>query len=98
MDEEGQVHWPLLFVYPETMQTDAVEDANEMDRLSDHLDAMFSAEAPPLEWDTERAYTRERIEVYYLSHATNALALADVAEVRALLEQLNIPSWGLCTP
>ncbi len=83
VDEAGLVHWPLLFVYPETMQMDAVEDASELDSLGDHLDAMFSPDAPPLEWDRDHEYTRERLEVYYLSHAAEALTLGELAEVRS---------------
>ncbi len=75
------VHWPLLLVYPETMQMDAVEDASEQDTLGDHLDVMFSPEAPPLEWDRDHEYTRVNIEAYYLSHAAEALSLGELAEV-----------------
>ena len=32
-DEDGVIHWPLIFVYPETMQNDIVEDAKETDTL-----------------------------------------------------------------
>ncbi|BDA47917.1 Tetratricopeptide repeat protein 4 [Coccomyxa sp. Obi] len=80
VDKAGLVHWPLLFVYPETMQMDAVEDASELDSLGDHLDAMFSPEAPPLEWDRDHEYTRSRLETYYLSHAAEALASGELAE------------------
>ena len=82
VDEAGSVHWPLLFVYPETMQMDAVEDTLEGDTLADHLDAMFSAEAPPLQWDTEHAYTRSNIEAHYLSHAAQPLSTEQLTEVR----------------
>jgi hypothetical protein len=81
IDHQGHAHWPLLFVYPETMQIDAVEDSDEQDCLIDHLDAMFSAEALPLQWDTDGAYTRHSIEVYYLSYAAEPLPLVDLAEV-----------------
>ena len=30
---------------------------------------MFGPEAPPLEWDARKEYTRQSIELYYLSHA-----------------------------
>ena len=85
VDEAGLVHWPLLFVYPETMQMDAVEDASEGDTLADHLDAMFSDDAPPLPWDSEHAYTRNNIEAYYLSHAARPLSLEQLTEVRSEL-------------
>lgn len=91
---DGVIHWPLVFVYPESGATDAVETASELDPISAHLDAMFgslddsSSESshpppPPLPWDEAGAYRDRRdIELYYLSHATEPLptaeALADV--------------------
>ena len=33
IDESGAVHWPMVFVYPETMQNDIVEDAKDQDTL-----------------------------------------------------------------
>ena len=70
-----------MFVYPETMQTDAVEDFAEADSLQQHLDVMFSADAPPLDWDEDQAYTRDRLELYYLSHAAEPLPLDQLVEV-----------------
>ena len=84
------VHWPLVFVYPESGATDAVEVASELDPISAHLDAMFGTGSsggdgsiPALPWDEAGAYRdRKDIELYYLSHATEPLphaeALADV--------------------
>lgn len=34
---------------------------------------MFASEAPPLEWDTEVAYTRDNLELFYLSHGATPL-------------------------
>ena len=99
MDSDRSVHWPMLFVYPETMQMDAVEDSSEEHSLADHLDAMFAEDAPPLQWDSERAYTRGTIEAYYLSHAAKPLALEQLTEVwgshwpdASLQAHLHMPS------
>lgn len=81
VDEDGLVHWPVMFVYPETMQTDAVEDFVEADSLQQHLDVMFSPDAPPLDWDDEHEYTRDKLELYYLSHAAKPLPLEQLTEV-----------------
>ena len=81
LDSSGAAHWPLVFVYPEAGgASDAVEDACESDTLGAHLDAMFGPGAPPLQWDSENAYGRDRLEVYYLSHATQPLALGPLTE------------------
>lgn len=42
VDGEGLLHWPVLFVYPESMQQDIIEDVCETDKLSEHLDIVFS--------------------------------------------------------
>lgn len=47
----------------------------------DHLDLMFGPEAPPLEWDTEGAYSRGAIEVYYLSNGAAPLTERQLEEV-----------------
>ena len=66
MDEEGNVLWQVIFLYPETMQSDVIQSASEESTLDDHLHAMFNPnEAPPLEWDTQQAYTLDRLELYY---------------------------------
>ncbi|KAI7844146.1 hypothetical protein COHA_002281 [Chlorella ohadii] len=81
IDEEGLVTWPALFFYPEaSMQHDAVDQFCEEDTFRDHLDLMFGPEAPPLDWDSQREYSRDRIEVYYLSHAATPLSLDQLTE------------------
>jgi hypothetical protein len=64
------------------MQMDAVEDAAEHDSLAAHLDVMFAEDAPSLQWDAERAYTRSNIETYYLSHGAKPLGLEQLTQVR----------------
>eukprot|EP00889_Picochlorum_renovo_P001173 jgi/Picre1/28203/NNA_003609.t1 len=79
--EDGEVRWPVLFFYPEGgMQSDAIEDFGEHDTFKDHLDVMFGADAPPLAWDTDATYTRDSIEIYYLSHAAKPIARNDLIE------------------
>ena len=84
VDADGILHWPVLFVYPESMQQDIIEDVSETDLVSELLDVvkpntdrslvtqhlqMFSSEAPPLPWDTAREYKRDTVDVYYLANA-----------------------------
>ncbi|KAK9854202.1 hypothetical protein WJX84_000317 [Apatococcus fuscideae] len=80
LDPEGMVHWPVLFFYPENMQSDAVEDFHEAETLGDHLDVMFGAGSEPLEWDTDHLYTRPQLRLYYLSHAAPPLKPEQLAQ------------------
>ena len=50
--------------------------------MQDHLDAMFDPGAEPLAWDTNNAYTRDKLELYYMSHAATPLSLDQLTEVR----------------
>lgn len=43
--EDGMVSWPVLFIYPASMQTDSVEAFHELHTFADHLDVMFGPEA-----------------------------------------------------
>ncbi len=47
LDEDGSVVWPVLFIYPQSMQTDAIEAFHELHAFRDHLDVMFGAEVRP---------------------------------------------------
>lgn len=80
--EDGEVRWPVLFFYPEGgMQNDAVEDFGEYDTFADHLDVMFSPDAPPLQWDIEEGrYKRDMLEVYYLSNSARPIARNELIE------------------
>ena len=70
------------------MQSDAIEDFCEADSLSDHLDVMFGASSPPLEWDTHQ-YVRDRLRLYYLSYAAAPLKPDQLAEVTAFSIQIQ---------
>lgn len=41
---------------------------------------MFGPESPPLEWDEAKAYTRQSIEVYYLTNAGRPLNREQLVE------------------
>ncbi|KAK9813825.1 hypothetical protein WJX73_000343 [Symbiochloris irregularis] len=82
LDEQSVVHWPVLFMYPEPMQMDAVEDVAETDPLAAHLDVMFppdGSNAP--EWDSQHAYQRDSLQLYYLSNAATPLPVEQLTEV-----------------
>ncbi|GAQ80087.1 hypothetical protein KFL_000450440 [Klebsormidium nitens] len=73
IDESNLIHWPVLFVYGETMVTDFIEDFMETDNFRFHLDDMFGDGAPPLAWDQRREYTRDRVQLYYQENAMKPL-------------------------
>ncbi|KFP49532.1 Tetratricopeptide repeat protein 4, partial [Cathartes aura] len=62
LDADGNLNWPVLFLYPEHEQTDFVAAFHENSRFIDHLMVMF-AELPP--WDLERKYLPSNLELYF---------------------------------
>lgn len=63
MDEQGVLHWPVLFLYPEHSQTDFVSAFCENSSFMDHLSVMFGEELPP--WDTERKYQPQNLQLFF---------------------------------
>lgn len=92
-DDEGCVHWPVLMMYPEPMQMDAIEDMAETDPLAAHLDVMFPPDSHEsgLQWDGEQAYQRHSLQLYYLSHAAQPLSLDQLTEVSHHQRQATWP-------
>ncbi|NXU51671.1 TTC4 protein, partial [Turnix velox] len=62
LDADGNLNWPVLFLYPEHEQTDFIAAFHENSRFIDHLMVIF-AESPP--WDLERKYFPSNIELYF---------------------------------
>ncbi|XP_011667766.2 tetratricopeptide repeat protein 4 [Strongylocentrotus purpuratus] len=65
LDNEGVLHWPVRFLYPEHGHSDLVSAFNEDTRFLDHLEVMFSLEEAPPEWDPERKYQVKNLKVYF---------------------------------
>ena len=65
----GEVHWPVVFLYPQYSQSDFIASFNDGHSFSQHLDEMFppGAAAPP--WDAHNEYVVGRIEIYFLANA-----------------------------
>ncbi|XP_071556720.1 DNA polymerase interacting tetratricopeptide repeat-containing, protein of 47 kDa [Temnothorax nylanderi] len=61
-DEKGKLVWPVMILYPETQQTDFIQNFHEDTLLIEQLIELF--EEPP-EWDIKHCYTVENIHVYF---------------------------------
>ncbi|KAM3961367.1 DNA polymerase interacting tpr containing protein of 47kD [Aphomia sociella] len=58
--EDGVLHWPVLFLYPEYQMTDFIKDCPENVPLLNHLQQLF-----PAPWDEENKYSCDRVNVYF---------------------------------
>ncbi|KAL1022770.1 hypothetical protein UPYG_G00032070 [Umbra pygmaea] len=63
LDEQGVIHWPVLFLYPEHQQTDFISAFSETSSFMDHFCLMFGAELPP--WDTNRQYSPHNLQLFF---------------------------------
>ncbi|XP_065120726.1 tetratricopeptide repeat protein 4 [Paramisgurnus dabryanus] len=76
MDEQGLLHWPVLFLYPEHSQTDFISAFCENSSFIDHLAVMFGEELPP--WDTERKYRPPNLQLFFEDHKKGNLYQVDL--------------------
>lgn len=63
LDEQGSLHWPVLFLYPEHQQSDFISAFCENSCFIDHLAVMFGQELPP--WDTDGKYQPQDLQLYF---------------------------------
>ncbi|XP_066590172.1 uncharacterized protein Dpit47 [Prorops nasuta] len=62
LDDQQRLTWPVMILYPETRQTDFIQNFHEDTLIHDQLKELF--EEPP-EWDSNNAYTIGNINVYF---------------------------------
>ncbi|KAK0151735.1 Tetratricopeptide repeat protein 4 [Merluccius polli] len=63
LDEQGALHWPVLFLYPEHQQSDFISAFCDSSCFIDHLAVMFGEELPP--WDTDRKYLPQNLQLFF---------------------------------
>lgn len=62
LDEHNNLIWPVMILYPETQQTDFIQNFHEDTTLLEQLELLFSE---PPEWDSQKRYTTRNINVYF---------------------------------
>ena len=70
LDSEGNLVWPVLFIYPEYGQSDFIEKFEENQTFLDHLNVMF--EELPV-WDTKQKYRPNDIIIGFNKSQTNEI-------------------------
>lgn len=63
LDEEGNMYWPVLFLYDEHGQTDFIEQFCEHDTFIQHFQEMFPA-AGCVPWDEEGKYVSDNLQLF----------------------------------
>uniref|UniRef100_A0A1A7XCB6 Tetratricopeptide repeat domain 4 n=1 Tax=Iconisemion striatum TaxID=60296 RepID=A0A1A7XCB6_9TELE len=75
LDQQGLLHWPVLFFYPEHQQSDFISAFCENTCFRDHLTVMFGEELPP--WDTDRKYLPQNLQLYFEDEEKQTLYQVD---------------------
>uniref|UniRef100_W5KS90 Tetratricopeptide repeat domain 4 n=1 Tax=Astyanax mexicanus TaxID=7994 RepID=W5KS90_ASTMX len=78
LDEQGVLHWPVLFLYPEYRQTDFISAFCENSSFIDHLTVMFGEELPP--WDTDKKYCPQNLQLFIEDHEKGHIYEVDVTK------------------
>jgi tetratricopeptide (TPR) repeat protein len=73
VDEEGSLHWPVLFLYDEFDQSDYFQDTHEGATLQACLEMLFDPDSPPPEWDPTRRYRPGSLAVYIATNQVRVL-------------------------
>ncbi|XP_020570762.1 tetratricopeptide repeat protein 4 homolog [Phalaenopsis equestris] len=94
LDKSGNLHWPVLLLYPEVMSSDFIEEFCESDMFSAHLDMMYSDGSSTLPWDKENAYTREAIELFYQANTGVVLSKTKVLQYLLLGTGTSLAECG----
>ncbi|XP_029002424.1 tetratricopeptide repeat protein 4 [Betta splendens] len=97
-DEQGSLHWPVLFLYPEHQQSDFISAFCESNCFLDHLAVMFGEEPPP--WDTDRKYNPQNLQLYFedeeketLYQVNPEMSLLQVLQHKRFFVKAGTPSF-----
>jgi len=61
----GELVWPVLFLYPEFGETDFIEEFNETELFSQHLEVMFGPDTERPGWDQGGRYTPPQLQLFF---------------------------------
>ncbi|XP_019730776.1 tetratricopeptide repeat protein 4 [Hippocampus comes] len=75
LDEQHNLHWPVLFLYPEHQQSDFISAFCENNSFLDHFAVMFGEELPP--WDVDRKYHLQNLQLFFEDEEREALYKVD---------------------
>jgi len=67
LDADNYLHFPLLLLYDEYLQSDFIQDFHEMMSLEEQFQEVFSERAG---WDTDGKYKLGNVEAYYESNSS----------------------------
>ncbi|KAK7076906.1 Tetratricopeptide repeat protein 4 [Halocaridina rubra] len=91
LNENDDLVWPVMFIYPEHQETDFIQAFPESDIISDHLDVMLGPEAATAPWDIENKYLSQNLLLYFEDKEKEKLY--EVDRNSTLLQVLTHPRY-----
>ncbi|KAG7154203.1 tetratricopeptide repeat protein 4-like [Homarus americanus] len=78
INENGELVWPVMLLYPEYHESDIIQKFTESDCIQDHLEDIFGNDAPCAPWDAEQKYRVESLKVFFEYKAKDQLCKIDL--------------------
>lgn len=77
LDAQNKLIWPVMILYPETQQTDFIQNFHEDTLLIEQLEQLFNE---PPEWDSQKRYILQNINVYFEGKDKCSLHKVDIGQ------------------
>ncbi|XP_016918151.2 DNA polymerase interacting tetratricopeptide repeat-containing, protein of 47 kDa [Apis cerana] len=77
LDAQNKLIWPVMILYPETQQTDFIQNFHEDTLLIEQLEQLFNE---PPEWDSQKRYILQNINVYFEGKDKCSLYKVDIGQ------------------
>ena len=87
--QDGELTFPVLFLYPEFNQSDMISTFYESDTFYAHFENMFSQ---PSEWDPNHTYTPQNLDLYYTTNPDPNKEEPRLVSVLKTVPATNAPS------
>lgn len=65
LDDKNNLHWPVLLLYEDELQSDFIRDFHEHTTFVSQLKLMFPPKVPHAPWDVNKKYRLNRIKLSY---------------------------------
>ncbi|CAG0879853.1 unnamed protein product [Darwinula stevensoni] len=75
VDDDGELHWPVVFFYPQHGLSDFIEEFYEQGSIQEHLEEMFKE---PASWDAAGEYKPNLLDVYFEDPDRYTLHMVDL--------------------
>lgn len=75
-NKSDRLMWPVMIIYPETMQTDFIQNFHEDSPFLYQFEDLF---IEPPEWDTEQRYVIDNLNVYFEGKDKKSIHKVDIS-------------------